>query len=103
MKILVLTAVYPRNDVQKVTAATKVVHYFAEQWKNKGHDVFVVHTAGKSFKLFHMLPQKIKDVIKTKSGIEIGDVNITRKCEYEFEGIPVIRRPVFKGIPHALP
>ena len=103
MKILIIATIYPRNDVKKVTAATKVIHYFAEQWQKMGHEIYVVHTAGHTFKLLHMLPQKIKDAIKTRTGTEITDVNITKKCEYEFENIPVFRRPVFKGFSHSIP
>ncbi len=103
MKILVVTTIYPRHDVKKITAATKVIHYFAEQWKKMGHEIFVVHTAGHTFKLLHMLPQKVKDAIKTRTGTEITDVNITKKSEYVFEDIPVFRRPVFKGISHSIP
>ncbi len=103
MKILVLTTIYPRDDVKKITAATKVIHYFAEQWKKLGHEIYVIHTPGHTFKLLHMLPQKIKDKIKTKTGTEITDVNIVKKSEYIFEDIPVFRRPVFKGISHSIP
>lgn len=103
MKILVIATIYPRNDVQKISAATKVIHYFVEQWQNMGHEIYVVHTAGRTFKFLHMLPQKVKDKIKTKTGTEITDANITRKCEYVFENIPVFRRPVFKGITHSIP
>ncbi|MBE6550988.1 MAG: glycosyltransferase family 4 protein [Ruminococcaceae bacterium] len=103
MKILVLSTIYPRNDVKKNSAATKVVHYFVSQWTKMGHQVVVIHTAGRSFKLLHLLPQSIKNEIKTRSGIEITDINITKKCEYNYEGIEVFRRPIFKSIPHALP
>lgn len=103
MKILVLATIYPRNDVLKITAATKVIHYFAEQWQKMGHEIFVVHTPGHTFRLLHRLPQKVKDAIKTRTGTEITDVNISRKSEYVFENIPVYRRPVFKGISHCVP
>ena len=103
MKILVLATVYPRNDVLKITAATKVIHYFAEQWQKMGHEIFVVHTPGHTFRLLHRLPQNVKDIIKTRTGTEITDVNISKKSEYVFENIPVFRRPVFKGISHTIP
>ena len=43
MKILLMTTVYPRNDVQKTTTATKVIHYFASEWKKMGHQVLVIN------------------------------------------------------------
>ena len=103
MNILILTCVYPRDDAFKTTSATKVIHYFAKEWQDRGHNVFVVHTSSKLLKITYMLPQKIKDYLKAKTGNEFPDINITKKKRYNFEGIKVYRRPVFKLIPRSLP
>ena len=79
MKILVLATIYRRNDVLKITAATKVIYYFAEQWQKIGHKIFVVHTPRHTFRVLHRLPQKVKDAIKTRTGTEITDVNISKQ------------------------
>ena len=102
MKILVLTTIYPRSDAIKNTAATKVIHYFVKQWQQMGHEVYVAHTPSRYFKLIHWLPQGLKDFIKLKTGNEIMDISITKRCSYDFEGVPVFRRPFLKWKPHGV-
>lgn len=103
MNILIITSVYPRDDAFKNTSATKVIHYFAEEWKKQGHNVFVVHTSSRLLKFTYVIPQRVKDFLKAKTGNEFPDLNITKKKQYIYEGIKVFRRPVFKLVPRSLP
>ncbi|MCR5610590.1 MAG: glycosyltransferase family 4 protein [Clostridiales bacterium] len=102
MNILVVTPIYPRTDAPKNTTATKVIHYFADEWRKMGHNVCVIHTPNRLMKIFYVMPQWIKNILKAKTGNEFPDVKITKKAEYSFEGINAFRRPVFKLIPRKL-
>lgn len=102
MKILILTAVYPRPDAPKQSTATRVIQYFAAEWKKSGHDVVVVHTANRLLRPIYSLPEKIKNKIKAKTGFEVPDVSITREASYEMEGIRVFRKSLFKLVPQRL-
>lgn len=62
MKILVVTPIYPRNDVIKKTSATRVIHYFAKEWKRQGHEVLVVAVTSKLPSLKDFWPDSLLDV-----------------------------------------
>ncbi len=102
MKILILTAVYPRPDAPFDSTATKVIQYFADAWKESGNEVVVVHTANRLPAPLYRLPKGIKDRIKAATGFEVPDRSITRACDYQINGIRVLRRPLRKTIPRRL-
>lgn len=102
MKILLMTTVYPRNDALKTTTATKVIHYFAAEWQKMGHQVLVINNVNKLPFFVYYLPRKLKEIIKTKTGYEVPDVQITKQSEYKYEEIKVIRLPIFKLIPRGV-
>lgn len=102
MKILILTAVYPRPDAPKQSTATRVIQYFAAEWKKSGHDVVVVHTANRLLRPVYSLPESIKNKIKARTGFEVPDVSITKEASYEVEGIRVFRKSLFKLVPQRL-
>lgn len=75
MDILIFSAIYPAPADYKIPNDTKVVHYYAKQWKDEGHNVQVVY--------LHMIPfKKMLNInnLKKLNGYE---------ADYEFEGINV--------------
>ena len=102
MNILLMTTVYPRDDASKVTTATKVIHYFAAEWKKQGHNVMVINNVNRLPMLIYYFPRVLRDIVKTKTGYEIPDVKMTKQRDYEYEGISVVRLPIFKAIPRGV-
>lgn len=102
MKILILTAVYPRPDAPERSTATKVIQYFAAEWQKSGHEVVVVHTVNRLMRPIYHLPKGIKAKIKAKTGFEVPDRTIIKRADYVVDGIPVLRRGLFKLIPQRL-
>lgn len=100
MKILVLSSVYPRNNMEKGESCTKVVHEFAKEWNSLGHDVRVVHCNTRYPIVLHCLPRRIRTLIKNQTGVEIGPVNSIKEDEYNYEGVSVYRISFLKLIPH---
>ncbi len=102
MKILLLTTVYPRPDAPKTTTATRVIHYFSKSWQELGHEVVVIHTVNRLPRPLYYLPGACKRTIKKKTGFEVPNAAILREISYEFEGIPVYRKCLYKFIPQHL-
>lgn len=102
MNILVVTTIYPREDANEGSTATKVVHYFVKEWEKLGHRVLVSHTPNRLFYCFYYLPTSIRELLKARTGNEFPDKNMIKKGEFPFDGISVYRRPVFKLIPRHL-
>lgn len=102
MNILVLTSVFPRlESSSQKEDATKVVYYFAKEWKEQGHNVKVIHNAHRYPYIVHSLPEGIKEKFKAKFGFPIPDKDITEEKYYEYDGIDVWRIPILKMIPHS--
>lgn len=102
MKILLLTAVYPRLDAPKNTTATRVIHYFATAWQRMGHDVVVIHTVNRLPRPVYYLPGALKRLVKKKTGFEVPNAAILQEISYSYEGIPVYRKCLYKAIPQHL-
>ena len=74
MNILVYTSIYPAPEKIGIPADTKVVHYFAKEWTNCGHNVRVIY--------LHLNPiKKISESIKK--------FKLISTSHYEYEGIMV--------------
>jgi len=102
MNILIVTGVYPREDAEEKSSATKVVHYFAKEWMKMGHGVLVIHTSNRLFYALYYLPSSIREKLKAITGNEFPDKSMVKSGEFPYDGIPVYRRPVFKLIPRHL-
>ena len=75
MNILIFSTIYPAPDKYSIPNDTKVVHYYAKQWKNAGHAVQVVY--------LHMIP--VKKILDFKNAKKInGFVD-----NYKWDGICV--------------
>lgn len=75
MNILIFSTIYPAPSEYKIPGDTKVVHYYAKQWLQEGHNVQVVY--------MHMIP--VNKIYKK------GNL---RKClgyeaDYTIDSIPV--------------
>lgn len=75
MNIIIFSTIYPAPDKYGIPSDTKVIHYYAKQWKNFGYNVQVVY--------LHLIPAKkilSLDNIKKLNGFE---------TDYEYDGINV--------------
>lgn len=96
-KILVLTSLYPADDIQK--SDTPVVHYFTKEWVKTGCDVRVIHYAYNlpSWALW-IVTTFPKLVSKVWGGI-IRTKEIEER-EYILDDVPIKRITLRKIIPH---
>ena len=98
--ILLLTKIYPAKDLPNND--TKVVHYFAKEWKKMGYNVLVVH----NFVLFPPFVYWITRLFSSKLAAIFGAVVPTvydsQVREYEYDGIDVVRIPLMKYVPHGM-
>lgn len=100
MNILVLSKIYPAHDIN--IQDTKVVHYFAKEWKRMGYNVLVIH----NFVIFpspvYWITKLFSKKLATFFGAVVPTVNDYRIKEFEYEGIDVVRVPIRKNIPHGM-
>lgn len=96
--ILLLTPVYPANDVCKST--TPVVHYFTREWVRMGYNVIVIHYPVNFPRFVYLIAKPFKEIIGTKMGSEIRTWPL-QETEYEIEGVKVRRFPLEKFKPHS--
>ena len=75
MNILIFSTIYPAPDKYGIPNDTKVVHYYAKQWKNAGHTVQVVH--------LHMIP--VKKILNLQNAKKINGF----ETNYEWDEICV--------------
>jgi len=98
MKILILTSEYPNP---KSNYDTPVVHYYAKEWLEQGHEIKVVHYRSVFPKPFYFIAnifnKTLKKIFKTDF---IPNVRLSRSLEYTHEGIKVKSQPIFKIFPH---
>ena len=75
MNILIFTALYPAPKEYGIPNDTKVVHYYARQWKDAGHNVHVI--------FMHLT--SVRDLLRFKGLNKI----FGSESDYEYEGIKV--------------
>lgn len=95
--ILVLTPIYPADDVHKST--TPVVHYFTREWVKLGYNVLVIHYPVNFPNFVYRLISPFKEIIASKVGSEIRTWQV-QETEYLLEGVKVKRFPMTKMKPH---
>lgn len=98
--ILVLSKIYPADDLKY--GDTPVVHYFAKQWKEMGYNVQVVHNYPVFPRIFYCLSSRFFSFLSSKIGSVIPSIYDDKVKEYEYQGIPMIRIPMKKFIPHGM-
>lgn len=95
--ILVLTNIYPGEDIDK--GFTPVVHYFTKEWVQMGKNVHVIHYATTFPRIYLAFASFIKKWLSTKNGAAVNTIQIKDK-EFVMDGVSVKRFLVFKYIPH---
>ncbi len=96
-KILVLTSIYPADDVPNEW--TPIVHYFTREWVKYGDEVRVVNYVSRFPNVAYGIARLFKDRISSKEGFVIGDQPLLQR-EYELDGVNVFRVPLNKIKPH---
>ena len=97
MNILLLSNIYPLPN--KGNKGTPVCHYFAREWVNMGHKVYVVHYQAVYPMPFYWLARINREKIAAKTGAVVY-TDRDRGGKYEMEGVHVFRIPLLKPIPH---
>ena len=97
MNILMLTPIYPANDVSD--EATPVVHYFTREWVRLGHVVKVVYYPSNFPKWMYTIARPIKRLLEAKLGVQIRTFML-KESRYCIDGVFVYRIPLKKYKPH---
>jgi glycosyltransferase involved in cell wall biosynthesis len=98
MKLLVLTSEYPNPNS---TFDTPVVHYYAKEWIELGHEVRVVHFRSVFPAIFYAFAKILKKTLKRIFQTDfIPFDRLNSRVEFEYEGVDVISQPIFKIFPH---
>ncbi|RGS29895.1 glycosyltransferase [Bacteroides cellulosilyticus] len=97
MNILLLSTIYPLPS--KGNRGTSVCHYFAKEWVKEGHNVRVVHYQAVYPFFFYWAARVAQNLIATKTGAVVYTKR-DRGAQYEWDGVQVLRIPLFKLIPH---
>lgn len=96
--ILLLTTIYPLPSKQNL--GTKVCHFFAQDWMRLGYNVRVVHYQS-TFPFFYYWPLKVfHKLILAKTGAVVYKNPDKEIQYYVMDGIPVMRIPLLKLVPH---
>lgn len=98
--ILILTKIYPGKDLP--SNDTKVVHYFAKEWKKMGYNVLVIHNLVLFPPFVYWITRMFSSKLAAIFGAVVPTVNDAKIKEYEVEGVDVIRIPIRKYIPHGM-
>jgi len=98
MKLLILTSEYPNPNS---TFDTPVVHYYAKEWIELGHEVRVVHFRSVFPSFFYFFSKTMKTLLKKIFQTDFVPVErLNKRVEFVHEGINVISQPIFKIFPH---
>ncbi|KAA6347107.1 N-acetyl-alpha-D-glucosaminyl L-malate synthase [termite gut metagenome] len=98
MNILILTPIYTSSGTN--INSTKVVHYFAKEWVNMGHKVYVVYNKSEFPKLFYLISKFFVGWLEKKSGAAITNKRLLT-ADYEIDGVKVSRFVMKKTVPHS--
>lgn len=96
-KILILSAIYPADDIPKTF--TPVVHYFTREWVKLGYEVRVINYKTVFPKIFYWFLNFVKNYISSKVGYTVMGAAVTER-NYTIEGVNVCRICLKKLKPH---
>ena len=96
-KILVLTSIYPGDDIPK--GFTPVVHYFTKEWVRMEHDVLVVNYVANFPKILYAVSRLLGSVISSRVGFPVRS-SILHDREYSIDNVSVKRVVMKKNRPH---
>lgn len=96
--ILLLTNIYPTGD--KDYGGTSVCHFFTKEWQKDGYNVVVVHFESRFPAPYYWIANLFRKQIQAKTGA-VANLKVPSKpITHSYEGVKVIRVPLFKLIPH---
>lgn len=98
-KILLLTNIYPSDDLPK--GYTPIVHYFAKEWVKMGYDVRVIDYDVNFPQIYYRLTSKFNKFLASFAGTVVKTHAVYDKI-YSLEGVKVYRIALTKYIPHTL-
>lgn len=94
--ILLISSIYPKPTDN---VGTKVCHFFAIEWVKMGYNVQAVSVQAVYPRLLYWIAKLNRKKIAAKTGAVVYTECDKGGC-YEMDGVPVLRIPVFKPIPH---
>lgn len=97
-KILLISTIYPIPS--KDNKGTAVCHFFAREWLKMGYEVRVVHIQAVYPAILYRLARLARNRIASLTGAVVYTEADRETVRYEMDGVPVMRVPVFKPIPH---
>lgn len=97
-KILLISTIYPIPS--KDNKGTAVCHFFAREWLKMGYEVRVVHIQAVYPEILYRLARLARSRIASLTGAVVYTEAQKEIVRYEMDGVPVMRVPVFKPIPH---
>lgn len=97
MNILMISHVYPGCGTPETY--TPVVHYFTREWVKMGHNVIVVNLSSYFPWIYYHLPQFVKTWAVNHFQTVLPDVRLDKAVDFEYEGVQVVRVPIFKTHP----
>ena len=98
MNILLITTIYPLPT--KNNQGTKVCHFFAHEWMKMGHNVRVIHFQAVYPRPFYWAAKLMRNFLAAKTGAVIYTKRDDKTLQYEMDGVPVAKIPLYKPIPH---
>ena len=96
--ILVLTPIYPADDIPK--GCTPVVHYFTREWVKQGHNVLVVNYQARFPLMYYRVASILKERIISKVGYTVLTSPVDDRV-YQIEDVNVYRICLKKLKPHS--
>lgn len=97
MKILVISSIYPGQDVPQVF--TPVVHYFTRQWVKMGYDIRVIHTSNYFPIFYYWAPSFLRKYITNNKGFALPEKRLNKELDFVIDNVKVHRIPMLKIIP----
>lgn len=83
-----------------VNHGTKVCHFFVQEWMKMGYNVRVVHFQAVYPRPFYWAAKLMRNFLAAKTGAVIYTERDSKTLQYEMDGVPVTRIPLYKPIPH---
>lgn len=100
MKILLLTnCISQPDDTDK--SVNDLVYTFAYEWKKAGHNVIIINNESKFPYFFYKVPSFVVNYFKKRGNFTVPSIASRNMLEWERDGIPIVRLPMFKLYPHA--
>lgn len=98
MKIFLLTPIYATTT--EGSGVTPVVHYFAKEWVNQGHEVYVFNLKAQFPAPYYWVAKLFKHRLYSKVGFPVPTQKPQESCDVK-EGINVRTVCLKKFLPHA--